>query len=56
MGIQSMSDRVLLKKEEPRNLSPLPSPVSKKPTFTITESDTDVTIEFDHVTLIVRRR
>jgi len=49
-----MSDRILLKKEEPRKLSPLPSPVSKKPTFT--ESDTDVTIEFDHVTLIVRRR
>ena len=41
MGIQSM-----------KVFSPLPSPVSKKPTFTITESDVDVTIEFDNVTLI----
>ena len=46
----------MLKKEEPRKLSPLPSPASKKPTFTITESDADVTIEFDNVTLVVRRR
>lgn len=45
MGIQSM-----------KVFSPLPSPVSKKPTFTITESDVDVTIEFDNVTLVVQRR
>jgi hypothetical protein len=46
----------MFKKEKVASLSPLPSPASKKPTFTITETDSDVTIEFDHVTLIVRRR
>ena len=36
--------------------SPLSSPTSKRTTFTITKSDADVTIEFDNVTLVVRRR
>lgn len=40
--------------------SPLPAPSSsikrKKPVFTVIESDTDVTIEFENVTLIVKRR
>lgn len=45
--------------DKPDVAPPLPPPSSlkkKKPVFTITESDTDVTIEFDNVTLIVRRR
>lgn len=54
MGVQSLSDRMLLKKEEPGKLSPLPLPASKKSIFTITESDVDVTI--NNVTLVVRRR
>lgn len=47
----------MLKKKEVKKLLPLPSPsTGKKPVFTVTESDHDVTIEFDNVTLIVRRR
>lgn len=45
--------------DKPDVAPPLPPPSSlkkKKPVFTITESDADVTIEFDNVTLIVRRR